>query len=1558
MSDLDASYIENRAAQNMSNMGELENASPQMEFENNAIEEVDGGGFQRVGRNPNQGVAAKIADAKPVDVRQLDEGGYGAWVDGAMIAGGSTKEDAFLAAQETSPNGAELFDPAAQEAQQPTEEDVRSTVDIAKDLGLGALSGPNEAINEISKVTGIDEIASWLDENVADLSFEFEKPDSTAFNLAEVTTQTAAGIIPYAKMLKGVGIAGNFLRWTAADLLTEGTVFAADEQNLAEIPYNQLADYVETDVSGELADMMRTVDDATASDFRDNLVELLSKEQEDPEGLKRLKNAFANSIPGPVIDFMVASYKGSRKLLKLIKGTMDKSTETLFRNEQIKAVEPNLSRRGFLKGIGTAAVGVTTISAGLGGKIVSDISKVAPATTKLAKATGVSKFNIAKAIDALDGQLDLANDIWNNLSDNIIDDLLSNNSVDDLIELTNKADQDIFYNMVGEVDELDLKEEIRDVITERLLDGDLDVFDLLDDPTIQFTNRTEAEKFYNADKTIRNVGNEHEKLTNQIKEIGNDIVSDGEILDLSKKLSKKLPKGFALKPGKSGAKAVQQLTLNGNDVTLVVDNKLDTAFKHILNRARSALVSRGAPDNLIRRIIDEPDFSARLLSSIDNTGTYDKQLDEFLKKEGFDVSKVPVLPIAPAAIAVSTAFDTTQEDQSQDTQVASAASKFLQEIIGTAVSKEARVGKKILEGNYTEFADDVVVEGTDFNFERMNTSDDLKNQINSVSFVYEDTIDAAKKGVVPHDVTRDLAELLGQDMDAAEAAVKSLPGDVEDLHVRALTMRRLLVSSAEKTDDLARVISQGGKDVSDGDYLRFREQIVRHAQLQAEMKGVQSEIGRALSAFRIPSEAYERNPQIAGELVDSLGGRETAQEIADRWLKTPVDRRPDFTARSAFARTKDAVYEVWINGLLSGLRTHQVNTVGNTVFTMFQIPERAIAAGVGAIGRNSDRVRFQEVYAMARGSAEGMVDGIRLAWKTWKDEMPQDGISKIEAQQMKAITPENFNVDPDSLGGKAIDYIGQGVRLPGRALMTADEFYKAVGYRSELRAVSMRKMLRARDEGLMTDLIADVGQTAKAEDGAALTRLRKVSEERNLNGEELSEFMDIMLENPTKELDMAAHDYATYITFQSELGEAGKGIQHAASRVPGGRVIIPFIRTPTNIIKEFARRSPLAAAMPSTYKALRQGGPARDLAVARLGVGTSLMTWAYFMATDGNITGGGPDKSSKTYAQWRETHEPYSMKIDGKWVPYGRIEPLAMLFGSTADAVDFIQYSDDEDANAKVYAAALAGVMQNIGSKTFLRGISDVSDAFTDPTRYAESYVANMARTIIPFSSMVRDITRANDPIMRETRVFGSNKGDNPINVSLQRILNEMKAATPGFSNDLPPKRNFWGEERRAYEGGPATAFNAFSTKTIKKSPIDDEMVRLNSPLRMPSRTVGQYELNPEQYDRLVVLMNKTPEGMASIDLALKYGNKTMRQALNNLVKSDLWAQVQSDDVKIHYLQKIRNDYIDAAKQALSIEDGAVSDAKLQEDADKMMLQNEQDIIKPLVPMSTQIGVN
>ena len=49
---------------------------------------------------------------------------------------------------------------------------------------------------------------------------------------------------------------------------------------------------------------------------------------------------------------------------------------------------------------------------------------------------------------------------------------------------------------------------------------------------------------------------------------------------------------------------------------------------------------------------------------------------------------------------------------------------------------------------------------------------------------------------------------------------------------------------------------------------------------------------------------------------------------------------------------------------------------------------------------------------------------------------------------------------------------------------------------------------------------------------------------------------------------------------RKELGTAGKAVQNLSNKVPGLKLVIPFVRTPANIVKFAGERSMFGLAMP------------------------------------------------------------------------------------------------------------------------------------------------------------------------------------------------------------------------------------------------------------------------------------------------------------------------------------------------------------------------------------------
>lgn len=774
------------------------------------------------------------------------------------------------------------------------------------------------------------------------------------------------------------------------------------------------------------------------------------------------------------------------------------------------------------------------------------------------------------------------------------------------------------------------------------------------------------------------------------------------------------------------------------------------------------------------------------------------------------------------------------------------------------------------------------VSGTDFNMDRISTEDGVKETINVVSQAYQDSVAERTQGVIPHELTRQVADLIGANEETALKAIKTLPADTQDLHVRALVMRDMLVKSGEALETMARKVAAPGPRLSDVDYLAFREQLAAHAALQTQMKGVQTDIARALSAFRIAAQApVAQQGAMISELLDSLGGVSTAREIAERLLQTPIDKRADIIRKAATARVKDVFFELWINGMLSGPKTHGVNFASNALFAAWQIPERLVAGGIGAVrhaipGTDPDRVRLREGMAMLHGFIQGHIDGWRIAFGREVNPLPP-GLSKVESQNYSAITAQNFNLDPASWGGRVADWAGRVVRSPGTALSKADDVWKATSYRMELAAQAYRASADALDRGATKADAAELYASVMRGEKEAATKI--------------------------------AIDAATTATFTKQLDGFSRSIQ-GLQRYTLGRVILPFVRTPTNIFLEFGKRSPLALAMPNGFwKEVIAGGARRDLALAKVSTGSALMAWAASLAMEDNLTGGGP-KDPALRQVWLETHQPYSVRIGDQWVPIGRLEPLSTLFGVAADSVEVFKYAPDDSESDVLAAAAVAAVMDNLGSKTYTQGIATVAQAFADPERYGPGLVQSLSGSLVP--SVINTIEQAVDPTIRVRR---TDPNDSQAKRTFDMILNAIRARTPGLSDSLPPARNFWGEEVTAYEGGGWNVINPFAPRGAKASPVDEEILRLKLPLSMPDRKVKGVKTSPEQYDLLVRAMNGVK--VKYQDDAGQEVNRTMREAMEWLVSSPTYRAAR-DSMKVKMLKSVRDRHLDAASAQIT----------------------------------------
>lgn len=658
-------------------------------------------------------------------------------------------------------------------------------------------------------------------------------------------------------------------------------------------------------------------------------------------------------------------------------------------------------------------------------------------------------------------------------------------------------------------------------------------------------------------------------------------------------------------------------------------------------------------------------------------------------------------------------------------------------------------------------------------------------------------VDKQKRGTRPHELAQEEAKNIGYTYDY----IKNLsPGTtLNDSQIVALT--NVVKSVADDAYKAAQI----------GDVKQFLNKFIALGEVDPARLGVKAESGRSLSIMNEPiSGTNQYLDQFTNLLQQGNITPDRLMSMASK-LKTPAQlaelakaaQRPGFT---------DAVMEVWINGLLSSPVSHVANIIGNAGMLAAQVPERGIAAGIGRVFPGETEVKFGEVPQMIYGLFEGMKDGFRLATKALLEGKPQTGAEKIEWK--KAFTAETFGIKDDTGLANAINLIGELVRSPGRALLGADEFFKGVAGRMELRANAYRQGV-----------------------------------ENGFEKEDLAKFIADELNKPGQQTKDAVGQFKKYVTFQNELGKSGQAFQDFVKSHPAMKLIFPFVKTPANIFKAFGERTPLGLFSKNIRADIAAGGAQRDLALARMSLGTTISGITSMYVADGTITGSGPADKNLRAAMMREGWQPYSVRIGKEYYSYARLEPFSTLIGATASAVELMGQTESGDIEAdEIPAAVISAISRNILDKTFMQGFSNLILAAEEPKQFGKQYIYQLTGSVVPGFS---------------AQLSRSIEGDVK---QINSIMDSVKSRVPGFSSDVPSKVNLWGEKIEIDTFGP------MMISPIRKSigegaEIDREIVRNKISIAPTDKQIFGVELTPKEYNRYAILAGNEAKGTNGLGL-------------------------------------------------------------------------------------------
>jgi hypothetical protein len=832
--------------------------------------------------------------------------------------------------------------------------------------------------------------------------------------------------------------------------------------------------------------------------------------------------------------------------------------------------------------------------------------------------------------------------------------------------------------------------------------------------------------------------------------------------------------------------------------------------------------------------------------------------------------------------------------------------KASKEVAKLGLGKEKEIIERAARGGVIDNGKDKIF----VNFARIDTADDVKNVVRDLVDKFQTPIKKAgggtKKGFKA-------IEEEASKVDAFEVLINRREGQPLGAG-ESLALRRLWSSSATKVNDMAQNIARQ-TDASDTDMFQFRKMLAVHEAIQKEVISARTETARALAQWRIPAGSGIDMARQIEELLQMNGGnfvhRTMAEKIAVMAGKGMDAQIDEVIRRGATARTRDAVMQAWINGLLSGPKTHLVNMMSNTAVAGMSMLERATASRMAKVFDDNESVALGEATAQMFGMVQGMKDAFRFNWQGMKAL----GIAGKEIAEKRTLEAGAKVIRESELGtsikgiitGESGFGLGQKIDIPrGRGFAEAFEIHqntwlgKGVKAMSDVTGVSQESIKSSvRTVGQTADfIITQPGRFLGAEDeifktigyrmelnSQAFRRASKQVLDGDIPRNKLKERIAEIIENPPDDIKLSSVDSALYNTFTNQPGAIGEWVLKGASRFPMMRVIMPFIKTPTNIFKFAHERTPWAPLMKSVRQDIAAGGARRDIALSRMALGTSLMMVATDMGMSGRITGAGPrakgrrgERQTLTRSGWK----PYSIRVGGKeddmttgrYFAFNRLDPMGTLLGLGGDFAELAMNVDvDEDTQQsleKMFVAGVFSAANNSMSKTYLRGMSELMNAITNPHR-REGYFERLVGSTVPTG--MKEIRRSVDPYLRETSNWSE----------------AIKNGSPTSSDTLIARRDMWGREIK-FQSGLGKLYDVASPIYSSKAdpePIDRELLRIGAFIQMPGKTQSFEGISinmrgkPAWYNRMLELRGK--------EMKLPYGNDgaevNMLTMLNQIVE-------------------------------------------------------------------------
>lgn len=531
--------------------------------------------------------------------------------------------------------------------------------------------------------------------------------------------------------------------------------------------------------------------------------------------------------------------------------------------------------------------------------------------------------------------------------------------------------------------------------------------------------------------------------------------------------------------------------------------------------------------------------------------------------------------------------------------------------------------------------------------------------------------------------------------------------------------------------------------------------------------------------------------------------------------------------------------------MLGNPRTHIRNIIGNAAFQPVRFLKNEIAAGMEA-GLNKLGMNIERTKSFSASPAL-----YRAAWNDYANAKDILGGSKYN--EIKTAIEKNRRILPGILESARV--------MNSAALEAEDAIAKRITY-----ADSLAGYLKA--NGITADQFingeADSGIVNKARNYAAQEALKATYQDKNAFSNRI---VDIV----------------------SKTGIVGDAI-------------IPFKRTPANILARSIEYSPIGAVKAITYDLAKVKSGEKtaaqviDAAAAGL-TGTGLFALGAYLFADGLLTvAQGDDKEDK----WAQLlgHQGYALELpDGTSVTIDWLAPDSLPFFMGAE---MMSSAGENGWNLESVWNALKSVANPMLDLSMLQSVNDLIDS----VKYAESspLAAMVPSAIVSyFSQAVPTIGGQIERTAEDKRMMTYTEKDGKLPTDFQYALGKMSAKIPGWDYQQVPYINEWGQEKQT--GTPfQRAFNNFLNPAYA-SQVD--MDKVEKSIQSVYDATGEKSVLPNKAERTLTINKKKKNLTASeYERYAKKLGKDRYTLLKEAVNSDAYGELSNAE-KAEFISEI-----------------------------------------------------